>query len=911
MKLNHCMKNNYLQSKVRWLKNGVFCLMIWPLSITAANNSREVEKPSTGIEVQSKFFENEQQQKNTRKIVGIVKDENDITVIGASILIVGTSTGTATDSNGRFSLEIPEKGATLIISYLGYNKKTFNITDQGFINVKLEPDSETLNEVIVVGQGVQKKISVTGAISNLEGKAMSLPSSSLTAGFAGKLAGVISKVSSGEPGSTSEFYIRGAGTFGGRATPLIILDGVEISAGDLDRIPAETIDSFSILKDASATAIYGARGANGVMVVTTKSGVENSPTRVNVTLENSLVVPTNMVEFVDGATWMEKYNEAQLARNPESVLKYSQDAIDMTRSGIAPYAYPDVDWYDLMFKDHMMSQRANVNISGGGSRTTYYMSVQGNHDTGMLDIPSTYSFDNNIDRMNYNFQSNIGYKLTSTTKLDLRLNAQLGTNKGPNSSTSDFFRASYNTNPVAFPAVFAAQPNDDHIRFGNAFLSGSTLIGNPYAQMLSNYKQEDYSTVNATISLNQDLGFALKGLKFKGLFNTKSWSQMSFSRSIDPYYYNIVDGSWAMDGENEMYELQRVGTGGNKYVTESGVDRGSDRTIYIDSRLDYSRQFGRHAVSAMVMYMQREFRSGTQPNRNQGISGRATYDFDNRYLFEFNFGYNGSERLPKGERFEFFPAASVGWVASGEEFWTPIKRYINFFKLRGSYGVVGSDDTGEGAGAPHYLYYDDVSVGSGGGFYLGDGPASTDQRRGPGFHAYAVENASWERVNKMDIGVDLELFNQIRIAADYFLDKREKILMKRAAFPKILGYSDAIPWSNVGKVDNTGFDMSVNWKTQPVRDLWVDLRFNYTYNKNKYVYVDEPEYPYVWKTQTGKPLNTRTGYICDGFFETLEEIDNAPSQLYGKSVLMVGDLKYRDVNGDGTINVDDKTMISP
>ncbi len=895
----------------------IAALLLDSVNLLAAESSFSMSDRDrqTGIVVTTDSHENEsvQQKLRTRLLVGTVIDKTDgSSLIGANVMVVQTKAGVITDMDGRFSVNIPEKGATIRVSYIGYKTKEVVVTDQGLVSIALDSDSELLSEVVVVGAGTQKKISVTGSISTVEGASLTAPSSSLTSNFAGKLAGVISRVSSGEPGSASTFYIRGAGTFGGRATPLIICDGVEISSGDLDRIPAETIESFSILKDASATAIYGARGANGVMIVTTKTGEINTSTRINVTVENSFVKPTNQIEYVDGATWMEKYNEAQLARDPKAILKYSDEAINLTRSGKYPLRYPNVNWYDLMFKNMMMNQRANVNISGGGSRVTYYMSLQANHDTGMLDVPKSYSFDNNINRWNYNFQSNVGYKLTPTTQVDLRLNAQLGTNKGPGGSTSDFFNAAYNTNPVVFPAVFPAQEGDRHIRFGNAFLSGSELVGNPYAKMLSNYQEDNYSTLNASVSLSQDLGFITKGLKFKGLVNMKTWAQQSYHRWVDPYYYGIVDNSWALDENGvETYELTRIGSSGNNYVSEADNGKQTDRTIYIDARLDYSRKFGIHEVSGMLMYMQREYRNGTIPNRNQGFSGRFTYDFDHRYQAELNFGYNGSERMAKGNRFEFFPAASLGWVVSGEEFWKPIEKYVNYFKIRGSYGIVGSDDTGEDAGANHFLYLDKVTIGTGGGFYLGAGPHDGDYRRGPGFQQYATENACWERVYKLDIGVDIELFNQLKITADYFYDKREKILMKRSSFPQLLGYANAVPWSNVGKVDNSGFDLSVNWGMRPVKDMYIDLRANFTYNKNKYVYKDEPDYPYVWKTETGKPLDRRVGYICDGFFESQAEIDNAPIQPYGKEVLKVGDLKYRDVNGDGTINSDDEVMVSP
>ena len=407
-----------------------------------------------------------EQQKKNRTITGNVTDgSTGEPLIGVSIMLKGSSEGTTTDLDGNFSLSVPVK-AQLEFSYIGYKKQVLDVTDLVVANVKLESDNEMLAEVVVVGAGTQKKVSVTGAITSVKGTELHAPSSSLTSNFAGKLAGVIAVTTGGEPGTSSNFYIRGIGTFGGRATPLILLDGVEISSGDLNRIPPESIESFSILKDASATAIYGARGANGVMLVTTKIGTENTKASINVTVENSFLKPVNEVGYVDGARWMEIYNEAQLARTPNATPKYSQERIDYTRSGINPYVYPDVDWYDLVFKESTMNQRANVNIMGGGPKVSYYMSLQANHDTGLLDIPKAYSFDNNINKWGYTFQNNIAYKVTPTTRIDLRMNAQIGNNKGPNASVSDIFYQVYNNNPVTFPAYFPAEPDDRHIKYG-------------------------------------------------------------------------------------------------------------------------------------------------------------------------------------------------------------------------------------------------------------------------------------------------------------------------------------------------------------------------------------------------------------------------------------------------------------
>lgn len=892
-------KNRFLINKMHWVRYPILGLLICPATLSA--NGIALSAPDNqGTDIV-------QQDRRTRTIIGSVIDKTDNTpLIGANIKVLQSNVGVITDVDGNFSVNIPIGGAKLEVSYIGYKTQTISVSDQGVLHIALESDTEVLNEVVVVGAGSQKKISVTGAISTVESASLKMPTSSLTTSFAGKLAGVISRVSSGEPGRTSDFYIRGKSTFGGVNTPLIILDGVEISVGDLDRIPPETIESFSILKDASATAIYGARGANGVMVVTTKSGEENSASRINVTLENSIVHPTKIVKWVDGARWMELYNEANIARGGEAY--YSDYDIEMTRKGTAPLRYPNVDWYDLMFKNMNMNQRANVNISGGGTRATYYMSVQANHDTGMMDIPSTYSFDNNINRWNYNLQANVGYKLTKTTKLDLRINAQLGTNKGPNEGTNEFFEAAYDTNPIAFPAIFPAQEGDEHIRFGNRILSGTKLYGNPYARMLSSYKQEEYSTLNASFSVDQKLDFITKGLKIKLLANLKSWASTGSTLSLDPYYYQMNESSWTQDDNGtEMYTLNQIHVG-QEYISQGNIGASMDRTIYIDGRIDYDRTFADlHNVTGMLMYMQREVVSGGSalPRRYQGLSGRFTYDFDHRYLAEFNFGYNGTERL-KDNRFEFFPAASIGWVISGEQFWKPLEKVVNFLKVRGSYGAVGSSDMI----GPHFLFEQEVDMSSGGGFYWGD-PFVDNYRRGPKIGTLPVENACWERVYKLDIGADVEFFNQLKVAVDYFKEDRKKILMSRASWPKLLGYDGAIPYSNIGRVINEGFDLSVNWKKEIIKDFWADMRFNLTYNKNWYKYKDEPDYPYVWKTETGKPLDRQIGYICDGFFESEEEIANAPQHPYGNSALKVGDLKYRDVNGDGSITSDDQVMISP
>lgn len=839
-----------------------------------------------------------QQQKKGRTVTGTITDAVDGSpLIGVNITLKGTTTGVISDIDGNYSIHVDNSRAVLVISYIGYKTREVPVEDLGVINIKMTSDNEVLDEVVIVGSGTQKKVSVTGAITSVKGAALKMPSSSLTSSLAGQMAGVVVNTTSGEPGSASDFYIRGISTFGGRSTPLILLDDVEISTDDLNNIPAETIESFSILKDASATAIYGARGANGVMLVTTKRGQENTKAKINITLENAIQQPMNFPEFIDGATWMELYNEAVTTRGGQA--RFSTDIIENTRNHVNPYVYPDVDWRDLLFKDMAMSQRANVNIQGGGSKVTYYMSLNVNHDAGLIDSPKYYSFDSNINNMAYNFQNNIQVKVTPTTKIGLNMNAQIRVNKGPDYSTKDLFAMTLYTNPIYFPATLPAQEGDEHIRFGNTYLEGNTLRTNPYAYMCSSFKQTDLNTLNTSVRIDQDLKFITPGLSANALINFKSYSQMSYTRSIDPYYYKITSWSEATD----TYAMERLGTSGTPYIETSDASRWSDRTIMMQFQLNYQRQFGLHNVGGMLMYMQRDFKEYPLPSRNQGFSGRFTYDYGQRYLAEFNFGYNGTERLAKEDRFEFFPAMSLGWVVSNEEFFEPLRNVIDNLKVRGSFGIVGSDELDY---PENFVYIDQVTLWNQ-GWTAGDNFNTT--KYGPLLERYAVANGCWERSRKLDLGLDLTLFRNWNIVFDYFHEKRYNILMMRASWPNMLGFSNAVPYAPVGKMSNWGYELSTTYSQQIGKDLRLDFRGNFTFTRNKYDYKDEIWHEYPWQVQTGRPLSTQYGYVAEGLFTSDEEIANHATQELG-STPMIGDIKYRDLNGDGVINDYDQGYIS-
>lgn len=852
------------------------------------------------IKGESREVMSSQQQKKGRVVTGTITDAVDGTpIIGANIMLKGSTTGVISDLDGNYSIQVTGGKSILVVTYIGYKKREVPVEDLGIINIKMSSDNEVLDEVVVIGSGTQKKVSVTGAISTVKGMELKAPSSSLTSSLAGRLAGVMVNTNSGEPGSASDFYIRGISTFGGRKTPLILLDDVEISSGDLNNIPAETIESFSILKDASATAIYGARGANGVMLITTKTGQENTKTKINITVENSFQSMMNFPKFVDGATWMELYNEGQSNRGASSLM-YSQEQINNTRSHVNPYVYPDVNWRDLIFKDMAMSQRANVNIQGGGSRVSYYMSFNVSHDSGLLDTPRLYSFNNNINNLSYNFQNNVQVKITPTTKIRLNMNAQIRNKKGPNFSTKDLFYMTYSANPIFFPATLPAQEDDTHVRFGNAILSNATLRTNPYAYMTSSFKQSDENMLHTTMKIDQALDFVTKGLSVNALIHFKNYAYQSFTRSIEPYYYRITN--W--DSVNQdKYEMERLGTSGTEYIATSAIGKDTDRTITMQFQLDYKRQFGMHNVGGMLMYMQRDAKSDVLPTRNQGFSGRFTYDYGQRYLAEFNFGYNGTERLARKDRFEFFPAMSLGWVVSNEAFFEPLKDKIDNLKVRASFGEVGSDDLNF---PTNFVYVDQVNLNA---ISWTTGDKLDITKTGPELSRYAVQDACWERSRKLDIGVDLTLFRNWNIVFDYFRERRYNILMMRAAWPNTLGFSNALPYSPIGKMDNWGYEVSTNYATRIGKDWHVDFRGNFTYTRNKYVFKDEIWHEYPWQVQTGRPLSTQYGYVAEGLFSTQEEIDNHAVQELG-STPMVGDIKYRDLNGDGIINSYDQAYIS-
>lgn len=851
-----------------------------------------------------------QQEKKEIKVTGKVLDENDEGVPGANVVVKGDKTkGTMTDIEGNFTLTVPAN-TVLVASFIGYTPTEFPLNGKTNVILKIAPDAKQLDEVVVVGFGAQKKASVVGAVQTVKASELRSPSSTLSNSFAGRIAGVVAVQRGGEPGADgANFWIRGISTFASNTSPLVFIDNVEVSIGDLNALSPEVIEGFSILKDATATALYGARGANGVMLITTRNGKDMEKARINIRVQNSFTQPTKTVKVADGIDYMIARNDAVLNRTPNAQPYYSEEVIEGTRKQLNPYIYPNVDWENYLFKDFTTTQSANVNVTGGGKRVTYFLSGTLNNDNGMLKKDSKNNFDNNINQLRLSLQANVGVNLTSTTKANVRLNAQVLDYSGSAAGTDAIYQGIFEAPPVMFAPVLPAQNGEDYILFGNR--NGGPVSGryrNPYAEMVRGYSEKNESTMIASLDLEQDLKFIVPGLKAKGLISFKNWATTNVVRSFDPYFYGIKDYEQGANGEY-TYTYEAI-TKGSKALSTS-TSNGGDRLLNYQLSLDYAQTFAdKHNVGAMLVYLQRDYNQNapadfyaTLPVRNQGIAGRVTYGYDDRYMIEANFGYNGSENFGEGKRFGFFPSVAIGYNISNENFFTPLRKVISNLKIRGSYGKVGNSSTDS-----RFPYLTYVNL-SGASYIFGN----NWQNKGTGaiITRYGAAGARWETGIKADMGVELNLFNSLNITFDWFTETRKDIFMRRNIVPAESGITgDLRPYANLGKVKNQGVDLNIEYNKAFSRDLIASLKGSFTYAKNTLLEADEPSYPEeeAYRSEIGKPLNRYTGLIAMGLFKDEADVENSPEQTFSPN-LKPGDIKYKDLNGDGKIDSNDMTEI--
>lgn len=851
-----------------------------------------------------------------RLLQGLVKDEQGNPIIGASIQLKNTGTGVITDLDGLFQIQVTDKNSVIVISYIGYVTQEISVGDRSSITVQLKEDTKSLEEVVVTAFGAtQKKETMVGSIQQVRPAELKVPSSSLSTSFAGRMAGVIAIQRSGQPGADgADFWIRGKSTFGDATGVLIVLDGVEISSSDLNALDPEVIESFSILKDATATAMYGTRGANGVMIVTTKSGQDLLKPIINFRLETSMSQLTSVPEMVGGVDYMKLYNEALTTRGITTGL-YDDTKIRATEQGLNPLVYPNVDWYNEMFNKNAFAQRFNFNIRGGKKAVTYFMSASVKHDAGNLKSLSKdyFSYNNNINVMRYDFVNNLSIKATNTTKISLGLNVSLRDWKGPSAGVDGIFSMSREASPVDFPIVYPAR-NDKEIYTLWGGMSGGIYNNgyrNPVAEYVVGYKKQFASTVNANIRLDQDLKMVTKGLKLHVLASFKNWSKTETTRKAG---YNQFE----IDQYNEAtgeYTLSRVGNEQKTALNTEGAATG-DRRIFIQAYLDYKRKFGVHDVNAMLLYNQDQLDNNkpdnllsSLPRRKQGIAARLSYAYDDRYLAEVNFGYNGSENFAKNNRFGFFPSIALGYNISQEKFWEPISNVISHFKLRGSYGLVGNDGINE-----RYAYLEDIVLSSGKWKYT-TGVNQNVNLQGPVWNRYYNPNLTWEVGKKLNVGFDMQLFHQVNLNFDVFKEIRSKIYMQKVnTLPDFIGTGETKIYENSGKMKNVGFDIALDYNKQITKDFFLSFKGTLTYAHNTILERDEPPFQlYPNLSSVGYSRGQHLVYVADGLFRDQADVDSHAEQTLGY-IPQPGDIKYvdqPDANGncDGIINTNDRVYM--
>ena len=845
-------------------------------------------------------------------ISGVVNDSYGNPIPGVNILQeTQKSNGTVTDFDGNFTISVSGE-SMLIFSYVGFITKKVETNDSN-LEVILEEDLLGLDEVTVVAYGTQKKASVIAAVTSINPEELRVPTSNLTSSIAGRVAGVISYQRSGEPGrDNAEFFIRGVSTFGYARSPLILIDGIETTSTDLARLQPDDIASFSIMKDATATALYGARGANGVILVTTKEGKEGV-VKINVRYEKAYSAPTKSLEIADPVTYMTLHNEALATRNPLGGRIYSLEKIlisqDPNRNIMA---YPTVNWFDELLEDYTLNSRFNFNVSGGGKVARYYLAATVNSDNGNLKIDPQNNFNNNINFKRISLRSNVNVNLTSTTEVALKFNGNFDDYIGPLDGGAAIYQKAMQTNPVLYPRFYEPDlqfQNSTHILFGNYGQFGDYL--NPYADMIRGYKDESYNNFLATVEVKQDLGFIAEGLNARILGNTSRYSFYNLERKYNPFYYTL--GNY--DFQSDQYTLIALNPNqGTEYLEYNEGNKVITNATYFEASLNYNTTIDDiHEISGMIIGISRELKYANAgdlqrslPYRNLGVSGRFTYSYDERYFSEFNFGYNGSERFAKSERFGFFPSFGFGWYMSNEDFMSSTSDVITKLKLKSTYGLVGNDQIGSAEDRFFYISQVNLNDGSMGAPF---GNEFSNYINGVSIDRYANDQITWEKAKMLNVGFELGLFGKVDIQADYFTEYRSNILMDRAQVPASMGLQSPIR-ANVGEASSKGFEMSLDYKDNITNDFFVAVRANFSFATSKYEVFEELDYVSAglpWRSRIGLNLSQPFGYIAERLFIDEADIANSPIQTFGD--YMAGDIKYKDINNDGIIDINDEVPI--
>lgn len=854
-----------------------------------------------------------EQQQSSWVLHGKVVNNQQQAIVGASVMLLGSTKGTATDNDGSFMIEIEKATDSLVVSYIGYyTKKVVAGTEKNMTITLLENyDQQKIDEVVVTAFGQkQRKEAVVGSVTSVTPSTLRAPSSNLTTALAGRIAGVIAYQRSGEPGmDDAQFFVRGVTTFGtGKANPLILIDGVEMDSGDLARLTVDDIASFSVMKDANATALYGARGANGVILVTTKEGQQGS-TKVQFRAEGSSSAPTENVRFADPVTFMKLHNEAVRTRTPGTRLPYDESKIYYTEQGIDPVRYPANDWQDILLDKFTINQRYNLNVSGGGKVARFYIAASNSLDNGIIKMDERQNFNNNIKINRYSLRSNVNVNLTKTTEAIVRLSGTFDNYNGPLDGGTDLYNKAVLANPVYFLPFY--QPDDANI-YTKHILFGNTETGNylnPYAEMLKGYKSDDRSSMSIQFGLNQNLDFITKGLSARGMYNVNRFAQLDVRRQYKPFYYALAP---QLMGSTDYKLMPLNPNEGTDYLDYVPSQRVVTNSLYAEAALDYNTSINeKNSLTAMFVFNVRENKNGSYddlqsslPSRNTGIAGRLTYGYDSRYFVEANFGYNGSERFSEKERWGFFPSAGMGWIVSNERFWEPMKDIVSKLKLKATYGLVGNDAIGDAKDRFYYLSNVNMNAGNR-GFTFGEDLNYTVN--GVSISRYSDPLITWEVSRKANFGAELSIMKSLNVQVDYFTENRSKILQTRADIPTTMGLQ-ATPKANIGKAKGSGVDISLDYNKTFDSGFWGIVRGNFTYARSKFEVYEEPDYSNTpWRFHKGQKISQQWGYIAERYFLDEEEIKSSPLQTFGE--YKAGDLKYKDINMDGRVDESDLVPI--
>lgn len=839
----------------------------------------------------------------TKQVTGVVKDATGETVIGASVVEKGTTNGVITDFDGVFKLTVSEN-AVLQISYIGYQTQEVKVAGKTTLDITLREDTEMLEEVVVVGYGAQKKESVIGAISQVTSKdLLSTPSANISQAISGKITGVITSQTSGAPGADdAQIYIRGRATFAGDAQPLVLVDGVERS---FSQIAPDDIETISVLKDASATAVYGVRGANGVMLITTKRGKEQKPV-VSLTANWQIQSPTRKDTYLDSYQSVMLLEEA--LANDGLPSQFSADDIEMYRRSVAgelsgrdAMLYPNVDWYDQVLNNTAPAQRYNVSVTGGTKRMRYYASGEFYDQKSIVKNLSNDQFGNTSSPgfRRYSFRANTDFFLTTDLTFSVNFGTRFEERRGPNTNDSapnysEIFYELNHTPGWLFPVSYSI-PNGESTR--TLYAGTSQYQNNIVARLTEAGYYKSTNVVNETnFIVDYKMDWLTEGLSVKGMlsFDYENLHRNNYTRNFATYELN----------DYANYESL---TAYNKFNTDTELTHGSEFTsiykLYMEAQVNYARKFGKHDVTAMALYMQNDYRSKADlAKRYQGLVGRVTYAWDDRYLAEFNAGYNGSENFMKGKRFGFFPAFSIGWRLSNEPFMQKYSDWLNNLKIRASYGQVGNDVYQVNGVQQRFLYEQKWSQITN-DYYFG-----TTGQTGIYDAQYPNYGVTWERAHKYNVGIEFGFFNGMLTGnVDVFYEKRNDILTTYLTRPEWVGVVMAA--ANLGKTKNQGYEIELKHSNHIGSDFHYTIGFNFSHARNEILSMDEPDIKTDYRKREGHPINQYFGLICDGYV-TQADLDsgNLPDSRFSSDV-KVGDLKYRDMNQDGFIDDRDETFI--